>query len=318
MSTKKIDFVVLYNPISGDKTKQDEFLTALREEYPQEKFHFKLIKITQELDLEKEISKAKKLTKNFVICGGDGTIRGCIQHLACDHDITVTTIPFGTFNHFASDAGQEMDPKDAIKAIMKDHIQLIDVGSVNGNYFVNNSSIGIYADMARTKQKWRHRFVGRWVATFIAAVKALHRFKTLDITAKIKGEEITQQTQIIFVGNNRYHLNPKKPEKVGTRTNLNEHTLHFFLLKKLKRYQVFSFIFRALRHGIREQNEFDEFLAQDITIHSNHRHIKSTTVSLDGEVMRLDFPLRYEIMSNALKIKTYTKPENRVKQEDHK
>lgn len=301
----KLSFAIIFNASSGAQSQLADFKKLLKTTYP--KASFKIIEISEKINLEKEILAAKKQTKNFVICGGDGTVRESIQYLAEDSQITVTVIPFGSLNHFAKDIGQSLKIEEAVLAIMSKKSQPVDLGKVNDFYYVNQSSIGLYPTIARHKQFWRKQGVGRWIATLIGTFKALSTFKTVKITANLNNKLLTKQSLMIFIGNNKYQLQSKPNQSVpiAKRNNLNQHRLHFFILKKVSHLRLFTMIFHSLLGNLKQQNEFEEYFTDHLTIDSANNK-KSTIVSLDGEVYSMDFPLKYQIIPDGLKVKVFT------------
>jgi diacylglycerol kinase family enzyme len=304
--TSKLSFAVIFNASSGAKNQLSDFKKLLKKTYPSPDYTFKIIEISGQIDLAKEIRTALHLTKNFVICGGDGTVRESIQHLAEDPHVTITVIPMGSLNHFAKDIGQSLNIEEAVQAIINKHSQPIDIGKVNDFYYVNQSSIGLYPTVARHKQFWRKQGVGRVIATLIGTFKALHTFKTIKIEAKVNKKLLLKQSLMIFVGNNKYKLQSNNKESVplAKRQNLDEHRLHFFILKKVTHFRLFTMIFHSLIGNLKQQNEFEEYFTDNLTINSA-KHKQSTIVSLDGEVYSMNFPLKYQIIPNGLKVKVF-------------
>src|SRR5215469_2096888 len=98
-----------------------------------------------------------------IVVGGDGTIGGAAQELA-DSGIALGIVPLGTFNHLARDLRLPLDIDGAIGVIAGGRVAAIDLGEVNGRIFVNNSSIGLYPEMVRDRERQRrlsHR--QKWV-----------------------------------------------------------------------------------------------------------------------------------------------------------
>ncbi|MGL5831597.1 MAG: diacylglycerol/lipid kinase family protein, partial [Candidatus Altimarinota bacterium] len=306
-NTHKLSFIVVFNGNSGEKQNAADFKKLLEKYYPSPAYSFEIIEISEKMDLAKELEKAKAKTNNFAISGGDGTVRECIQHLAENSQITVTVIPSGSMNHFAKDLGQSLNIEEAIQSIMNPHSQLVDVGKVNDFYYVNQSSIGLYPSLARHKQKWRQKGVGRLIATIVGTFKALAAFKSIKIAAEVNKKNITKESLLIFIGNNKYNLQAKQttPQQIAKRDDLNQHRLHFFILKKVSRLRLFSMIFHSLMGNLKQQDEFEEYFTDQLTIDSAHSK-KSTTVSLDGEVYQMNFPLKYQIIPDGLKVKVFS------------
>jgi diacylglycerol kinase family enzyme len=86
------------------------------------------------------------------VAGGDGSLAGVAQ-IALERDLPFVCVPCGTRNHFARDAGLELDdPVGALRAY--DGIERrLDVGEVAGRLFLNNVSLGAYA-------LWQHGLLG--------------------------------------------------------------------------------------------------------------------------------------------------------------
>ena len=63
----------------------------------------------------------------------------------------------GTFNHFAKDLGLPLDLEQAVDVICQGRTATIDVGEVNGRYFVNSSWLGVYPLVIRIRDPWRMR-----------------------------------------------------------------------------------------------------------------------------------------------------------------
>jgi len=85
----------------------------------------------------------------LAVAGGDGSLAAVAQ-AALAHDLPFVCIPAGTRNHFARDLGLDpTEPTAALDAINDGVEGRIDVGEVNGRVFLNNVSLGIYAEAIR-------------------------------------------------------------------------------------------------------------------------------------------------------------------------
>lgn len=85
------------------------------------------------------------------IAGGDGSI-GAVAKVAMEHDVPLVVLPGGTRCHFARDLG--LDPRHLVDALdgFKGVERRIDVGDINGRIFLNNISLGAYADIVDHKE----------------------------------------------------------------------------------------------------------------------------------------------------------------------
>jgi len=77
--------------------------------------------------------------------GGDGT-QALVAAIAAEHGLPFACIPAGTRNHFALDLGvARADVVGALDAFVDGTERLVDLAEVNGRVFVNNVSLGLYA-----------------------------------------------------------------------------------------------------------------------------------------------------------------------------
>jgi diacylglycerol kinase-like protein len=78
--------------------------------------------------------------------GGDGT-QAIVAAAAAEHGLPYACIPAGTRNHFALDLGVDRDDVvGALDALVNGGERRVDLAEVNGQVFVNNVSLGVYAE----------------------------------------------------------------------------------------------------------------------------------------------------------------------------
>ena len=82
----------------------------------------------------------------LAMAGGDGS-QALVAAIAAEHDLPYACIPAGTRNHFALDLGVDReDVVGALDAFGDGGERYVDLGEVNGRVFVNNVSLGVYAE----------------------------------------------------------------------------------------------------------------------------------------------------------------------------
>ena len=92
----------------------------------------------------------------IVAGGGDGTINA-VAAAVIDSNKTLGILPLGTMNHLAKDLGLPLDVEGAVKTIIEGEVVHIDVGKVNDHIFLNNSSLGLYPNIVREREKHQDR-----------------------------------------------------------------------------------------------------------------------------------------------------------------
>jgi diacylglycerol kinase family enzyme len=85
---------------------------------------------------------------SLAVAGGDGTV-AAVAGVAVERDLPLVVVPTGTLNHFARDLGLDLArPLAALDALASsNHERRVDVGRINGRPFINNVSLGLYAEM---------------------------------------------------------------------------------------------------------------------------------------------------------------------------
>ena len=82
----------------------------------------------------------------LAMAGGDGS-QAIVAEIAARHGLPYACVPAGTRNHFALDLGVDRnDVVGALDAFVDGGERRVDLAEVNGRVFVNNVSIGIYAE----------------------------------------------------------------------------------------------------------------------------------------------------------------------------
>lgn len=241
-------------------------------------------------DLGRRIGRAVEDGAPFVaVAGGDGTIRAAVQALA-GTGVPLLPVPAGTRNHFAREVGIE-DLEDAGRAAAEGIRIEIDLGEVNGQRFVNNSSIGIYPRIVVTREAHERRWP-KGAATVAAAWEQLRHGRRFRVT--VDGR--TYRAWMVFVGNGRYG---RGLLRLNSREALDDNLLDFRLARADSPFARVRVIAALVAGGL----DRSPLLVQRET-----RHIEidldrtKVDVALDGEVEVLQPPLRYVSLPRALTV----------------
>ena len=139
----------------------------------------------------------------LAMAGGDGS-QAVVAAIAAELDLPYACIPAGTRNHFALDLGVDRDDVvGALDAFVDGGERRVDLAEVNGRVFVNNVSLGLYAEAVQT-----HRLPRREAAHAPRhrARRARARGQRLDLRWTGPGGHEHHSGAAILVSNNRYRL----------------------------------------------------------------------------------------------------------------
>jgi diacylglycerol kinase family enzyme len=205
------------------------------------------------------------------MAGGDGSL-ALVAAVAIERNLPFVCVPHGTRNHFARDVGLDRDdPVDALTSFTGAEHR-IDVGRVNGRLFLNNVSLGAYADLVFRREHHRRR------GEALAGLRALPRLarERHRLRAKLDGE--TLRARILLVANNAYELNLYT---LGERGSLDQGRLHLYAADGwLPTHWV-------EREGSRFRLELDR---------------SEVAAAADGEPLTLRSPLELECLPKALRL----------------
>jgi diacylglycerol kinase family enzyme len=228
--------------------------------------------------------------------GGDGTINA-VASVMVDSGVPFGVLPLGTLNHFAKDLGIPLDVEAAVRNLATGTPVKVDVGEVNGRIFLNNSSLGLYPDIVRDREKQQRRLGrGKWPAAVWAALAALRRYPFLSMRLDVNGERLARRTPFVFIGNNAYTM---EGLSIGERARLDEGILSLYVAQRPTRLGLLRFAFDALLGRLGQERDFDVLTSPGFDIDTHRRHL---LVATDGEVTEMSAPLRYRMRPGALTV----------------
>lgn len=136
-----------------------------------------------------------------VICGGDGTINYVVNAMrAMNLDYPIGIIPAGTANDFAGALGVSARTLKAAEQIVKGTEQRVDCGRVNGMYFVNIFSFGMFTTTSQHTPEKIKRHIGK-AAYLIEGSKELHNREFIPLHLVHDSGEIDVDSMITLIFN---------------------------------------------------------------------------------------------------------------------
>ncbi len=120
-----------------------------------------------------------------IIGGGDGSLSSNVGYFV-GQDAVFAIIPLGTANSFAGTLGIPTDIDSAVDVIANGKRKWIDLGRINGDYFVNAAAIGLSPLIAQTVPHKLKRYLGI-VGYLIWAIWCAVRFRPFKIIVENDG-----------------------------------------------------------------------------------------------------------------------------------
>jgi diacylglycerol kinase family enzyme len=219
--------------------------------------------------------------------GGDGTLGG-LAALVADTATPLGVLPLGTLNHFARDLGIPLALPDAIDVILNGRVAAVDVGEVNGRVFLNNSSLGVYPNVVRLRERLQRSGLAKWIAMLWASLTVLR--------LEVEGMTELRRTPLVLVGNNAYRM---EGLQAASRPSLHEGRLAVYLMNASHRRGLLRLALTVVLRGPDAVPELETLSVTELTVETRRRH---TQVALDGEVVDFVTPLHYRIRPAALRV----------------
>jgi diacylglycerol kinase family enzyme len=289
---------VLVNRGSGTVKKKRLTVEGLREMFQKAGIEadVRLIPGGEIVDAARAAVKAG--TEAVVAGGGDGTVRGVASVLA-GGEVPLGVLPLGTLNHFATDLKIPSDLEAAVRLIAEGEVRALDVGEVNGEIFLNNSSLGFYPPIVQARdQEMRRSRHGKWVAMAIATFKLLPRLSSLRVKISSGDWQVERRTEVLFVGTSEYQMSllshgaPDRLESDGQ--------LYVYLSRSRSRLGLIGLALAGLVRDVKQTRMVEDWRLRELKVEVRKK--RAIPVAFDGEVSTMKSPLLYRKRPQDLRV----------------
>jgi diacylglycerol kinase family enzyme len=281
--------VVFVNPRSGDG-KAVRF--ALAEEARRRGLEVLLLQPGDDL---RELAAAAVIrgADALGMAGGDGS-QAVVAAVAAAHGLPFVCVPTGTRNHFALDLGIDRDnPVRALDAFGEARESTIDLGEVNGEVFVNNVSLGLYAEIIQSEayRNAKRQTVARMLPDLIGPEAPPSAF---DLTSPFG---VVSDAQVILVSNNPYRLS--SVSGFGSRPVLDGGELGVATLTLQRPSDVDGLVALEIAGHPERYPGWRQWSAASLEV----RGPGTLHVGLDGEARTLSSPLHFACRPRSLRVR---------------
>ena len=220
----------------------------------------------------------------LAMAGGDGSQAIVATHAARE-GLPYACIPAGTRNHFALDLGVDRDDVvGALDAFVNGGERRVDLAEVNGRVFVNNVSLGLYAEAVQ-QERYREAKLRTIIDSMPTALGPDADAPALRFDGPDGAEHASGAA--ILVSNNRYRM---RLVNTGTRPRLDEGLLGVMVFGSEPESQS------AGGGGRRPSSEW-------VTPEFEVRSERPIPAGIDGEAVVLDAPARFVTCPGVLTVR---------------
>jgi len=280
--------VLLMNPKSGGGKVERFHLAA-----EAEKRGIRTIELRLGDDLRSLAAEAIRSAPAIGMAGGDGS-QAIVAEVAMRHDVPYVCVPAGTRNHLALDLGLDRDDVVvALDGFTEGVERRIDLALVNGKVFVNNVSLGVYAEIVQSDEyrDAKLRTMERMLPDLLGPDAHPLDLRFAD------GDGIRHDTaQLLMVSNNPYAL--ERMLGAGSRPDLDTGTLGVVAIEIESPAQAAKLFALESMGRARSFGGWLQWSAPTFSVDSSG----PIAAGVDGEAMTVAAPLRFESVPGALTV----------------
>ena len=281
---------LVFNPAAGGAVAIREGLTRAA------RGHGILVRVVERGQDARQAAQAavEEGARTLAVAGGDGSV-AAVAGVATEHDLPLVIVPVGTLNHFARDLGLDLTrPLDALDAIASTHERSVDIGRINGRPFINNVSLGVYAQML-TDPGYRQNKLGVAQAKLQAAISDPKLRRMLRITPP--SEAPLESVLAVVVSNNPYEF--AQWNRLGQRLHMDLGMLQVSVLDVSTLDELERLIAGTLLGSIEVRPALRRWVSESLEMGIPGETVRA---GIDGEPMTLETPLRFTIDPGALRV----------------
>lgn len=241
--------------------------------------------------METAVKSALKKSPMVIVGGGDGSLSSFVDFFI-GTKVVFAFLPLGTANSFARTVGVPLDLDGAVDVIANGVAQKIDVGCINGDYFLNAAAMGIAPKVAETVPHGLKRKLGRLGYLLWASWSAAN-FRAFRVKLEDGKRTMRMWATEVRIANGRYHGGIELIENADLKSGeiVIQVVTGRSVLKLGWSYFASATKLKARRQTVRE------FVGQKFTLSTKPR----MRVSIDGEVAR-ETPLEISAVPDAVTI----------------
>jgi len=224
------------------------------------------------------------------VAGGDGSM-GLVAAVAVEAGVPFVCVPSGTRNHFAGDLGLDRgDPLAALAAFAGPE-RRVDVATVGDRVFVNNVSLGAYADLV-ADPRYRAGKLATAHAVLPASLRGERELLRVDLRDAAGREH--PDVLVLLVACNAYELN-------GVRERMDGGVLQVSALRARTGAALAGLATRTLARGGRAPAGTG-WAQWTTTVLRVEAPLPQLPAGIDGEAATLAAPLEFRVLPRALRV----------------
>lgn len=289
---------LIYNPFSGDKSFKFDLDVCIRI-FQSGGYDVHVFRTETEGDIEKHISKMDRDYDVVVASGGDGTINVVLNALMNNNlSIPLGIIPSGTANDFASFLHfKTNDLETCCNVIINKKPHPIDVGIVNGKYFINVCGGGLLTNVSQNIDTDFKNTLGT-LAYYIKGIEQIPNFKPIPVRITNSTEVIEDEVYLFLILNS---TGAGSFEKLAPAASISDGVFDFVAIKAKPVYELAVLFVKILRGEHVNDSNIIYFKDKYFKIEYLLEDLKFAETNIDGEAGPM-MPVEINVIHNAISV----------------
>ena len=226
-----------------------------------------------------------------IVGGGDGSLSGTVDDVV-DKDCVFAVLPLGTANSFARTVGLPLDLDGAVETIATGRRRRIDLGMINGDYFMNAAAMGLSPMIGESVPHKLKRYLGR-TGYLVWAIWCFFKFHPFRLIVHDGVNERRVWATEVRIFNGRFHGGVELSE--STDVDSGDIVIQAVTGRGMGRL-AWDWYAKFFKLSSRDDTT-EEFRGKKLQLDTRPRH----RISIDGEILART-PVTVEVAQRAIEV----------------
>jgi diacylglycerol kinase (ATP) len=241
--------------------------------------------------LHRAILEHAGVVGRVLICGGDGTLNSALPALLST-GLPLGVLPGGTANDFARSLGiRDLDA--GIKTVLAGHIQAVDVGVINGRYFLNAAGIGLGPMINKSLDKAAKSRIGV-LEYFMKALRHVRGYRGVPLVLDCDGERVALRSMQVTIANGIHYGGGMT---ISQAARLDDGRLDVLCIKPQGLLRLLAYALSLRAGTLVDDEHIRTFSCRRVAVTTR----RATDVTADGEFVTRT-PAECHVRARALKV----------------
>lgn len=290
---------LIYNPFSGDKSFKFDIDVCVKL-FQEGGYDVHIFRTSSSDSIEKHIREMSPDYDVIVVSGGDGTVNLVVNGLMNRGlSIPLGIIPSGTANDFASFLNIKKDDLEACcRTIIETQPKKIDIGMVNGRYFINVCGGGLLTNVSQNIDIDFKNTFGT-LAYYIKGIEQIPNFSPIPLRITTSEGKVTEEKVYLFLALNS--AGAGSFDRLAPEASITDGKFDFVAIKAKPIYELAVLFVKILKGEHIGDNNIIFFRDHKIKVESLADNSNFDQTNIDGEAGP-DLPVEITLLPGAIPV----------------